>query len=220
MVHIVNAEHAEQPLRVLADVSALLLLLHQPHLLLFPPPPGLRQGQLEHLLQPQPYRPAGLLVFVILVRRLAGLPLLQRLERVVGRHQLPGLWERVVDANRSSQRGPLLCWSQGQRLVLQGPGQVGALRVLLGPDLVQAGQALGTLLGRRGADGIGQPTVVQAALWGRIAVLRGLRELHVVVVAAAVVVIVAGGDVRRVAALLGALQAVVILLGHVPTRGI
>lgn len=69
LVHIVDAEHLEEPFGVFEAVPAALLLLHQQHrrrrrrrlflflLLLFPF--SLRQRQLQHLLESQANRPTG-----------------------------------------------------------------------------------------------------------------------------------------------------------------
>lgn len=143
MVHIVDAEYLEEPFGVFEAVPAALLLLHQHHrrrrrrrlflflLLLFPF--GLRQRQLQHLLESQANRPTGASVLDIsapmigvarrrvrlltitallpppgVLARSRLLVLLRVLIRIFLGHRPSGLDKGIMDANRSRQRRSLL----------------------------------------------------------------------------------------------------------------
>lgn len=137
--------------------------------------------------------------------------LLQVLEGIVRGHQLPCLRKRVVNTDWTCQRGSLLGWSERQGPVFHGCNQADGPGIPQGLGLIQTGQNLGVVLQGRGVDGVVRLVVVRVSLLHQIRDLRGFRGLYVAVVHAV-------GNSGHVAALFGALEAVIVLFVRGSTR--
>ncbi|TGZ43153.1 hypothetical protein DBV15_09808 [Temnothorax longispinosus] len=239
-------QYLEEPLGILEAVPGALLLLHQHHrrrrrrrrlflLLFLLLALGLRQRQLQHLLEPQANRPTGATVLGVpmigVARRVrllmiptfppprilarARLPIALRILMIIVLlgHRPPGLHEGVVDANRSCQRGSLLGRCQVRGLMPRQGFAQAVSRASKSPEFVGRRRRLLVEIQFRARSG---QTIIAA---DPMTDGHGPHVvLAVIVVAVVIVVVPAGVVVVHVTTLLGALQTIVIFLGDVTTR--